>query len=336
MTVRGFVAAVIGLAFLLAPGVAHADAAGPTDYRTTIVGVSPWVDGLDVSIEGGDSFVRLRAPAGSEVIVLGYAGEPYLRFATDGTISENRLSAATYENENRYGASEVPPFVDYAAPPEWQQVGSGGVWAWHDHRSHWMSPEPPIGLEPGASLPVQSIPLLIDGQQVSILVETTLIAAPSWFPAAVGLLVGLMLALAGWWLGPATATLTTLVVSFAAFVAGGGQFLSLPSETGPQHAWWLMPAIALASGIAAIVLHGRSMLLSRGLLALSGIQLFIWAISRRTVLTRAVLPTDLPFWFDRAVTGGALACGAVVTLLAARSLLVPPAPTTAPAPAAAD
>ncbi len=317
-------ALAVGVVVAMTPNVAHADAAGPTDYRTTIVSVAPPIDGLSVSIEGGDSFVRLTAPTGAEVIVYGYAGEPYLRFAPDGTIATNRLSAATYENENRFGVSEVPPFVDHRAVPEWRTVGSGRTWAWHDHRSHWMSPEPPIGLEPGMSLPVQTIPITVDGRPVGITVETTLVASPSWWPTAFGALVGLQLVLLGWWLGPATATLTTIVVSLAAAVTGAGQYLSLPAETGPSVMWWLMPVIALGAGIAAIATYGRSELLVRGLLALSGLQLAVWAFTRRAVFSRPVLPTDIAFWFDRASTGAALAGGAVIAVLAIRSLLVGP------------
>ena len=317
-----WLAAAIGLAIAMTPTVAHADAAGPTDYRTTIVSVAPSIDGLVVSIEGGDSFVRLTAPGDAEVIVHGYAGESYLRFAPDGTISTNRLSAATYENENRFGVSEVPPFVDFRAEPEWQTVGSGRTWAWHDHRSHWMAPEPPIGFEPGMSLPVQTIPITVDGRPVGITVETTLVAAPSWWPTAVGILLGLQLVLLGWWLGPATATLMTLLVALAASVTGAAQYLSLPSETGPLMVWWIMPTVALVAGLAAIATYGRSELLIRGLLALSGLQLALWAFGRRDVFSKPVLPTDLVFWFDRATTGAALAGGTAIALLSIRSLLV--------------
>lgn len=317
-------AVAVGLMVALTPSVAHADAAGPTDYRTTIVAVAPQIDGLEVSIEGGDSFIRLTAPDNTEVIVYGYTGEPYLRFARDGTIATNRLSAATYENENRFGVGEVPAFVDDRADPEWEQIGSGRTWAWHDHRSHWMAPEPPIGFEPGMSLPAQTIPITVDGQPVGITVETTLLATPSWWPTAVGIIVGLQLILIGWWLGPATATLTTLLISLAAVVTGAGQYLSLPSETGPLNLWWLMPTIALAAGVATIATYGRSGLLGRGLLALSGLQLALWAFMRRAVFSRAVLPTDVAFWFDRAATGAALAGGALIAILAIRSLLVGP------------
>lgn len=321
MTRGSIAAAVVALVILMAPGVALADAAGPTDYRTSIVSVSPEIDGLVVTIEGGDSFVRLRAPDGAEVIVFGYAGEPYLRFAPDGTVAQNRLSAATYENEERYGGTEVPPFVDYAAAPVWDEIADGATWAWHDHRAHWMSPEPLIGLEPGESLPVQTIQIAVDGRPVSIAVETTLVPGPSWFPAAVGFLFGLTLTLVGWWVGPATATLTTLVISLAALVTGGGQYLSLPAETGPLTWWWLMPAVAFAAGIVSIATYGRSDLLVRGLLALSGVQLAIWGFLRRDVFTHPVLPTDIAFWFDRATTAAALVGGGAIVVLAVQSLL---------------
>lgn len=321
MTRWPIAAAIIAVVFAFLPGVAHADAATPTDYRTTIVSVSPEITGLVVTIEGGDSFVRLRAPDGSEVIVFGYAGEPYLRFAPDGTVSQNRLSAATYENQERYGAVEVPSFVDYAAAPVWDEIADDATWAWHDHRAHWMSEEPLIGLEPGESLPVQAIQITVDGRPVLIAVETTLVPSASWFPAAMGLLFGLTLTILGWWLGPATATLTTLVLSLGALVAGGGQYLSLPPETGPLVWWWLMPAIAFGAGVVSIATYGRSDLLIRGLLALSGAQLALWGFLRRDVLTHPVLPTDIAFWFDRAATAAALVGGTVVTILAVQSLL---------------
>jgi len=319
-----FATAIFAAVLAWSPGVARADAAAPTDYRTTIVSVSPDVQGLVVTIEGGDSFVRMRAPDGAEVIVFGYAGEPYLRFAPDGTVSQNRLSAATYENQERYGDVDVPSFVDYAAAPVWEEIADNATWAWHDHRAHWMSPEPLIGLEPGGSLPVQAIQVTVDGRPVLITVETTLVASPSWFPAAMGVLIGLTLTILGWWLGPATATMTTLVISLAALVTGAGQYLSLPAETGPLMWWWLLPAVAFAAGVVSIATYGRSDLLILGLLALSGAQLALWGFLRRDVFTHPVLPTDIAFWFDRAATGAAVAGGTVTVVLAVQALLARP------------
>ncbi len=312
----GVAAFALAIGLLVAPEVAHADAAGPTDYRTEVLAITPATDAISVSIEGGDSFVGITVTEGHEAIVLGYDDEPYLRIATDGTISENLRSFATYYNAQRYGADEIPDVVDNDAPPEWQQIGLGGSWAWHDHRAHWMGSEPPIGLDPGMSLPAQQIPLVVDGDHVEITVQTTLLPAPSRWPALFGLLIGLAVALFGVLAGAATRTFGTMLLAAAATLAGVAQFRSLPSETGPLYTWWLLPAIALACMIITILTYGRWALLQSGLAALAGIQLTIWAFGRRATMTRAVLPTDLPFWLDRMITGAALTGGATLTVVA--------------------
>lgn len=308
----------------LTPGVAHADAAAPTDYRTVIESVDPAVDGLEVSIEGGDAFIRLRTPVGAEVIVLGYVGEPYLRFSPDGTVAQNLRSAATYENAERFGGTEIPAVVDPAATPDWDIVASGGVWAWHDHRSHWMGAEPPIGLDRGDSLPAQVVPITVDGQPVEIVVVTTYRESPSWLGPAIGALIGLQLALVAVWLGHAIATLVAFLAAAAALTVGLAQYWALPSETGPLITWWLMPAIALVCAGATMALYGRSFLIERGLVTIAAIQLLVWAVQRRSALTSAVLPTDLPFWLDRSITAATLVSATVLLLGTIRSLAMNP------------
>lgn len=316
-------ACALAIGLLAAPQVAHADAAGPTDYRTEVLAVTPATDAIGVSIEGGDAFVRITVAAGHEAIVLGYDDEPYLRIDADGAVSENLRSLATYYNAQRYGADEIPDIVDNDAPPEWRPVGLGGSWAWHDHRAHWMGSEPPIGLDPGESLPSQQIPLVVDGDPVEITVQTTLLPAPSRWPALFGLLIGLVITLFGALAGAATRTFGALLIAAAATVAGVAQFRSLPSETGPLHTWWLLPAIALACTIVTILTYGRWAMLQSGLAALAGLQLTLWAFGRRATMTRAVLPTDLPFWLDRMVTGAALTSGAALTVVALLELFRP-------------
>jgi hypothetical protein len=133
-------AAVIGV-----PGHVHADAAGPTEFVTEIVSVEPAVPAIELTIEGGDSFVRIAVERGTEVVVLGYDDEPATLIDSDGRVFQNRRSFATYYNDERYGTDDIPDIVDNDAPPEWDHVASGGAWAWHDHRAHWMGTEPPPG-----------------------------------------------------------------------------------------------------------------------------------------------------------------------------------------------
>ena len=308
----------LGAVLAPAPPV-FADPAGPTDFRTEIVEVRPDTPSIEVSVEGGDSFIRLRVTDDADVLVLGYNDEPYLSFA-DGIIAHNVRSPATYDNEQRYGAAEWPDIVDPDAPPEWEQIGTGSAWSWHDHRAHWMQEELPIGLEPGQALPMPAIELLVDDTPVEIEVTTILQESPAWWPTVFGLLIGLQLALVAGILGRAMLTTATGLLAIAALVVGAGQYLSLSAETGPLITWWLMPALALAAAIATIAIYGRSEILERGLVAFAGVQLALWAILRRDGLSKAVLPTDVPFWFDRAVTAGVLVGGVTVTVMILRPL----------------
>ena len=321
--------AALSGALLVAPQVAHADAAGPTDYRSEVTAITPRTEAIDVSIVGGDAFVLIVVAPGHEVIVLGYDSEPYLRIDADGTVAENRRSEATYYNAERFGNDEIPEFADNDAAPEWHEIGHDGRWAWHDHRAHWMGSAPPIGLDPGESLPAQSVRLLVDGRPVEVSVQTTLQASPPPWPAILGVLIGLGLAVFGAAAGTASRVLATSLIAVAATFVGIAQFRSLPSETGPLLTWWLLPAMALACMIVTILTYGRSVLLHNALTALAGMQLSIWAFGRRSSLTKAVLPTDLPFWLDRVVTGAALAGGVTLTVLAIWELLRPPAPVPA-------
>jgi hypothetical protein len=134
------------LAVLMAtagPASAHSVAGvGGTNYRTTVHGVSPRVDGLVVrSIETG-SRLELVNKTGQTVVVLGYEKEPYLRIDRRG-VFENVRSPATYLNANRRGDTPIPGTASKDAPPQWKQISSGNTARWHDHRIHWMGNQDP-------------------------------------------------------------------------------------------------------------------------------------------------------------------------------------------------
>ncbi len=323
-------AAAGALAALAVPSVVRADAAGPTDYLSEIVSIVPAAaaDVIDVSIEGGDAFVAIEVTTGHEVVVLGYDHEPYVLIDGAGEVFHNTRSFATYYNEERYGGSETPDVVDNDATPEWERIGGGGSWAWHDHRAHWMGSEPPFGLEPGEALPTQIVPIELDGSPVAIEVRTTLVASPSRWPAAFGVLLGLAVVLAASLAGPATVDLVAVLLAGLATWVGVAQFRSLPAATGPLIGWWMLPAAALASALAVIVIYGRWRLVQHALLALAGLQLVVWAIRRRSGLTAAVLPTDLPFWFDRTVTAAAFSGGVMITVVGLRAMFATPLSST--------
>jgi hypothetical protein len=319
------------LAIVLIPATAHADAARPTEWRSEIVSVTPPTDAVDVSIEGGDAFVRIDVESGHEVVVEGYAGEPYLWIDAQGSIHENRHSPATYLNRDMTGMASVPPEADPTADPDWERIGDGGSWAFHDHRAHYMGGAPPQDMRAGESLPDTRIPISVDGVPTVIAVRTTLAASPSPWPAVLGALIGLALAAAT--LLPAIpAAAGVLPIALAATWVGIVQYTSLPSETGPRLVWWLPAALAVVCGVATLLMPRRAVYVRSGLTLVAAVQLVVWGFARRGGLTHAVLPTSAPFWLDRLVTAAALAGGLALLAIAAydlaRSLRVP-APSTA-------
>ena len=97
--------------------------------------------------------------------MLGYWGEPYLRFNSDGTVEENRRSPTVAENESRYGGSSTAGRRTRPVSRNGREVATDGSYAWHDHRAHWMSTEPPAG-ERGDEVLTGVIPLQVDGADV--------------------------------------------------------------------------------------------------------------------------------------------------------------------------
>ena len=238
------VAATVALWMLLiaAAPAAWADAAGPTDYRTDIVSVEPATSAFEVSMIGGDAFIRLEQLEPVEIVVVGYRGEDYLRFDADGTVIENRRSPSTWLNEDRYGTEdELPSFVDYEAPPQWSRLADNGRYAWHDHRSHWMNPQQPPGAQAGDQVLEATVPLRVDGQDVTITVASYLLEDPPMWPGALGAALAAGLGFIGLKGGRVPLTAAVLVVAGLTLVLGSVAFRSVPPETEPERLLWLLP-----------------------------------------------------------------------------------------------
>jgi len=132
------------VACLVAPGAQAHFATAKLGYRSTIEGLQPRVPGVRAKVLYGDDQVWLDNRSGETVVIDGYGGEPYLRFAPKG-IFVNINSPAGYLNQDRYGKSTVPKSASSKAAPNWKKLAGGDVWAWHDHRIHYMSPTfPPV------------------------------------------------------------------------------------------------------------------------------------------------------------------------------------------------
>ena len=314
---------------LCTAGPAAADAAGPSDFRSEVDRLAPEVEGVAAEIRGGDSFLEVSVDGSRTVIVEGYEGEPYLRFNPDGIVERNRLSAATYLNDDRDGSVAIPADVSDAGPdaePEWEPIADGGTYAWHDHRVHWMEDASP-SVERGQPVPGAydpwRVPIVADGSPAVI--EGTLVYEESVSPlpylGVAVIVAGLVVA---WGRKPGIRLAAALLtgVSLAAVVVGWADYSSTPDGGGnPLH--WVLAAVALVTGAAALAFARRPagvVLTLASVASLSG-----WALFRIEVLFKPVLPTDLSFALDRTVVALALgvSVGAAVVAIGGAGLRLP-------------
>lgn len=303
--------AVLAIVFVFASPAA-ADPPGPTDFRTVVTSITPSSAAFEIEIIGGDSFVLLRHRDDSTVEVLGYNGEPYLRFLPGGVVEQNRLSPATYLNEERFGDT-IPDFADAQAPPEWEQVDDDGTYAWHDHRAHLMT-APPINTGPGDQVTDQVIPVLVDGAEIDVAVASTWQLPPSDLPLGIGALAGAFAAFVAWRVKSARLRVLTIGALVALFV-GAIQFLSVPAETGPSFTLIALPLTSLAVAVAAGLTRARpatALPLAIG----SAAALLGFATLRLGGARKAILPTDLSMPLDRGFSSfiGVLAIGCLLTV----------------------
>jgi hypothetical protein len=139
--VRRSLLVAVCFALTLAPAAAG-HGGGSKGFKSTVTAVRPPVAGVHILVRGGDDRLRLENQSGETIVVRGYGGEPYLRFAPDG-VYENENSPAPYLNKDRFARVDVPKTASEKAKPSWKKISDGATFEWHDHRIHWMSPIPP-------------------------------------------------------------------------------------------------------------------------------------------------------------------------------------------------
>jgi hypothetical protein len=287
---------------LLTAAPAAADPARPTNFRSRALAMVPSVPGVHVDVVGGDAFLRLQVDDGHTAVVAGYEGEPYLRVLANGTVEENRRSPAVLLNTARYSTTAPQPAeVDANAEPRWSKVASGGEYAWHDHRVHWMGKS-----APSQRVTAWQVPLVVDGTDVTVHGEYRLEAAPSalgWLAAAV--VLGGVVA----WLARRRAIVVTALAlagagTVALVVSAIGE-LGLPTAAGRRYSLVALPLIVLACGVGALAMpRTRS---APALVAGGALTLPLWFVQQFGVLTHAVPPTDVDVTAQRAAIAFAIA-----------------------------
>ena len=327
----GVVLALAGGCGLLVVGAspAAADGVRPTGYESVVDRVEPAVDGVRVEVLGGDAFLQLTTRPGTEVVVPGYDGEPYLRITRDGVVQVNRRSPAYWMNQSRAGRSSLPQSASSAADPEWQATGARGRVAWHDHRIHWMLAAAPT---PGAGGLVQewTVPLTVDGRKVTVDGRLRYLGATVAWPWLVLLvLAGAATAvLVGRWARQRHQQLFTLFVASAvALFVAWSAFRASPPDAGAS----LLPTLAAA---AAMLLVAAAPGVPRWPLPLaSAATLVSWAVVRVAAVWSPVAPTTLPGWADRLGTVLVLGAASGVAYVLVRHPLGPDLATDASGPA---
>ena len=245
-------------------GPALADPAVPTHYRSTVtevVGADGEPIDLDVEVLGGDTYLVVEVPGGTELAVPGYDGEPYIRFSSDGEVEVNQRSPARWLNDARYGSAEVdlPPSADAEAPPDWELVSRSGTYAWHDHRIHFMSPRLPpqvdSSLDEVQEVWPWEVPASVDGAEVAIHGELAWVPGPGPVVPLLALVFAVAVAvLAARSVGP-----DPLIGVAALLTVGLGisSNLGLPPGADRMPALWVLPVVSIV-----VLLIGRT--LSRG------------------------------------------------------------------------
>lgn len=326
-----FVGALLFAMVVAVASPALADPAGPTNYRSVVTSVDPRPTGVTIEVIGGDAFLSIAVAEGHTVDVPGYFGEEYLRIDADGDVWLNKLSPARWINRDRYGLSGVPEFADANAEPEWEQVGDGGRFAWHDHRTHWMSfdlPPTVVGDRPQTVFP-WTVTITIDGEETEVNGELL------WFPSTnpVGpLLIGLVGILP---LGRHRRR----AVAPSAFTAAGFGALALFVATAQYAATPvfdrsfpidpIFPAFAIVSAFAALWMR-RQPLRKWAAVLLSGVALVWWAIKVGATLTAPILATALPTATERLGVALSLWAGLGVIAVAGFELVSIVHPSDAP------
>jgi hypothetical protein len=110
-------------------------------YRSTVTAVEPSVPGLVLTVTKAGESLSLTNHAGKMVVVIGYAGEDYLRITSTG-VDENIASLSSSLNGSLI-IEGLPQPQEHQQHPQWRHVSNQPTFTWHDHRIHWPNSDLP-------------------------------------------------------------------------------------------------------------------------------------------------------------------------------------------------
>jgi hypothetical protein len=295
------VAVVVGLA---APAAAQAHS------RSTVVAIDYRVEirstptGIGARVLDGDRKLSLAVGRGLTVVVLGDAGEPFIRFSPRGVEINDQAPTAW---SDRIARGKRIAF-DAHATPRWRLVHPGHSFSWHEHRL-----APPLAAGHKARW---AIPLLVDGRQAAVEGTVRKVGRPAlwpWLALGAGFLIG-----GGVLLRLKAPTAARRVAFGLAWAAGAAAYASvvgvaLAGAVGRSQVAELVPASALAlSGIGALLLWRSGRKIVIGAIATLAVSESLGLLD---VFVHAVVVSALPGVAARAATAVALWGGVTAFLL---------------------
>ena len=161
LSVLAAVALVVAAA---SPVLAHSGANAEANLRTRLDSAPP---GLQVSVAADGSSITLSTTR--SVVVLGYSGEPFLRYA-GGTVADNVNSLTSYSAAN--GVAGQMPRSAGRGPVRWHRLAASPAYTWTDSRVIWSGSRLPAAVraEPKRDHLVSRwrIPVRVDGHPTAI------------------------------------------------------------------------------------------------------------------------------------------------------------------------
>jgi len=308
---------LVGAVALPAPAFAHGGPTVPvaTSFAARITAVP---GGLHAAVVDGDQQLWLQAPPQATVIVLGLAGEPFLRFTPRG-VDLNERSPTAYLN--RPQPEQPPPSAGALRAPLWRQVSAGHSYRWHEDRLHALAAT--VRSDRGGYVGPWTIALKIDGRAATIRGGLWSVPPPSllWFwPLGVALLCAVVLLRARRPALDAGMTTALTILGLATIVAAHAErdLHGRPGLAAGQLAWLI---VACAFAVAGAVLVRRPRW--RALVALATTAYALdTGLTSLDVLRKGHVLGALPPAFERVTATGALTAGLgglLVLLLADRS-----------------
>jgi len=292
---------------------------GSSNFHTVLGALSPATPGVSATVIEDGNRIQLTNTTATDLVVLGYDGEPFLRVGPAGTF-HNKLSASYYYNIDRFGGTPVPTYADDKAAPVWVRDSMSDVARFHDHNTHYMSTDLPplVRAAPGQPHLVSewTVPMTYGGRSLAITGQLRWVPGPSPLPwYALALLTGLgaaALALTRRW-GRLLAAATVAVIA-ADVVHSVGIAASSAGGLGVQLSTFVtgnaVEAVAWVVGLVGAYLLSRSRIAGFFVTGTAGAVLAsVGGLGDVGVLRHSAAPFAWPLDLERALTAVTIGTG---------------------------